>query len=80
MENQKAYTVEEMEEIFNEKYVQEFDAFDKRFTEQIVSGVIEDIDALKKTILAKAFRGELGTNIESEESSIELLKSILQEV
>lgn len=48
-------------------------------TEQIVSGVIEDIDALKKSILAKAFRGELGTNIESEESSIELLKRILIE-
>lgn len=47
-------------------------------TEQIVSGVIEDIDALKKSILAKAFRGELGTNIESEESSIELLKQILE--
>lgn len=45
MENQKAYTVEEMEEIFNEKYVQEFDAFDKRFTEQIVSGNVEETEA-----------------------------------
>lgn len=44
MENQKAYTVEEMEEIFNEKYVQEFDAFDKRFTEQIVSGNVEETE------------------------------------
>ena len=32
---------------------------------------------MKKSILAKAFRGELGTNIETEESAIELLKSIL---
>ena len=28
-ENPQAYTVEEMEEVFNEKYVQEFEAFDK---------------------------------------------------
>ena len=39
--------------------------------------VIETIDVMKKSILAKAFRGELGTNIETEESAIELLKSIL---
>lgn len=39
--------------------------------------VIETIDMMKKSILAKAFRGELGTNVESEESAIELLKSIL---
>ena len=38
--------------------------------------VIETIDVMKKSILAKAFRGELGTNIETEESAIELLKSI----
>lgn len=39
--------------------------------------VIETIDVMKKSIFAKAFRGELGTNIETEESAIELLKSIL---
>lgn len=44
MENQKTYTVEEMEEIFNEKYVQEFGAFDKRFKEQIVSGNVEETE------------------------------------
>ena len=33
---------------------------------------------MKKSILAKAFRGELGTNIADEESSIELLKSIIE--
>ena len=38
--------------------------------------VIGTIDVMKKSILAKAFRGELGTNIETEESAIELLKSI----
>lgn len=40
--------------------------------------VIEKIEELKKSILAKAFRGELGTNIETEESALELLKSILK--
>jgi type I restriction enzyme S subunit len=39
--------------------------------------VIETIDLMKKSILAKAFRGELGTNNPEEESSIELLKDIL---
>lgn len=38
--------------------------------------VIETIDVMKKSILAKTFRGELGTNIETEESAMELLKSI----
>lgn len=38
---------------------------------------IETIDVMKKSILAKAYRGELGTNIKTEKSAIELLKSIL---
>lgn len=36
-----------------------------------------EIELIKKSILARAFRGELGTNDPSEESAIELLKSIL---
>lgn len=40
--------------------------------------VIENIEMVKKSILAKAFRGELGTTDESEESSIKLLKHILE--
>lgn len=39
--------------------------------------VLEQIDLIKKSILAKAFRGELGTNNPDEESAVELLKSIL---
>ena len=39
--------------------------------------VIEQIDAMKKSILARAFRGELGTNDPSEESAVELLKNVL---
>ena len=46
----------------------------------VAEQTLESIDSMKKSILAKAFRGELGTNIEFEESSIELLKEILGEV
>lgn len=41
--------------------------------------VINKIDHIKKSILAKAFRGELGTNHPEEESALELLKEVLQE-
>ena len=40
--------------------------------------VLEKIDLLKKSILARAFRGELGTNDPTEESALELLKQVLQ--
>ena len=36
--------------------------------------VLEQIDLIKKAILARAFRGELGTNDPSEESAQELMK------
>ena len=39
--------------------------------------VLEQIDLTKKSILARAFRGELGTNDPAEESAIELLKEVL---
>lgn len=35
--------------------------------------LIDQIEAMKKTILGKAFRGELGTNEVGEECAIELL-------
>lgn len=38
-------------------------------------GVLEQIDRIKKAILARAFRGELGTNDPGEESAVELLKT-----
>lgn len=38
----------------------------------------DSIEMIKKSILAKAFRGELGTNIESEESAMNLLEEIIQ--
>ena len=39
--------------------------------------VIDQIDAMKKSILARAFRGELGTNDPTDESAEELLNRIL---
>lgn len=38
---------------------------------------LDQIDLMKKSILARAFRGELGTNDPSEESAVELLKQII---
>ena len=43
---------------------------------EVAEGVMEQIDLIKKAILARAFRGELGTNDPSEESAVELLKQI----
>ena len=40
-------------------------------------GVLEQIDLIKKSILACAFRGELGTNDPSEESAAYLLKVVV---
>lgn len=45
--------------------------------EEIAVYTIEQIDTMKKSILARAFRGELGTNDPSDESAEELLKRIL---
>ena len=40
--------------------------------------VLDQIDLMKKSILARAFRGELGTNDPNEESAVELLKRGLE--
>ena len=50
----------------------------ERQVRDIAERIIDNIDVMKKSVLAKAFRGELGTNIADEESSIELLKSIIE--
>lgn len=42
--------------------------------------VVVQIDRMKKSILVKAFRGELGTNNFEEDSSMELLKKILTNI
>lgn len=44
---------------------------------EAAEGVLEQIDLIKKAILARAFRGELGTNDPREESAVELLKQVL---
>lgn len=44
---------------------------------ETAEAVIEQIDTMKKAILARAFRGELGTNDPSEGSAVELLKKVL---
>lgn len=41
--------------------------------------VIDQIDSMKKSILARAFRGELRTNDTNDESAVELLKRVLAE-
>ena len=43
--------------------------------EEAAEKVLEQIDLTKKAILARAFRGELGTNDPSDESAVELLKT-----
>ena len=53
--------------------------FDKeQQTKEAAEVVLEQIDLMKKSILARAFRGELGTNDPSEESAVELLKEIIR--
>lgn len=44
---------------------------------EAAEGVLDQIDLIQKAILARAFRGELGTNDPSEESAVELLKVIV---
>lgn len=51
----------------------------EKATKEIAEKTIEKIREMKKAILTKAFRGELGTNDPSDESAEELLKRILQE-
>ena len=43
-------------------------------TKEAAEIVLDQIDLMKKSILARAFRGELGTNDPSEESAVGLLK------
>lgn len=47
-------------------------------TKEAAEAVLDQIDLMKKSILARAFRGELGTNDPSEESAVELLKRGLE--
>jgi type I restriction enzyme S subunit len=55
------------------------DLFEKELHAKELCDVIEIIDLMKKSILARAFRGELSTNNPNEESALELLKEVLKE-
>ncbi|MGG5179079.1 restriction endonuclease subunit S [Bacillus sp. MM09(2025)] len=55
-------------------------AFNKfEVAEKSLTDTLEVYEELEKSILGKAFRGELGTNDPSEENAIELLKEVLQD-
>ena len=45
---------------------------------EVAEGVLGQIDLIKKAILARAFRGELGTNDPGEESAVELVKRVIE--
>ena len=51
----------------------------ERAAQQATEQALASIDLMKKSILARAFRGELGTNKASEASALELLKQVLAE-
>lgn len=54
--------------------------FDKeQQTKEAAEAVLDQIDLMKKSILARAFRGELGTNDPSEESAVELLRQVIEQ-
>lgn len=51
----------------------------ERSAQQAAEQALASIDLMKKSILARAFRGELATNKASEASALELLKQVLAE-
>lgn len=51
----------------------------ERSAQQTAEQALASIDLMKKSILARAFRGELGTNKASEASALELLRQVLAE-
>jgi len=48
-------------------------------SKEAAEAVLDQIDLMKKSILARAFRGELGTNDPSEESAVELLRQVIEQ-
>lgn len=44
---------------------------------ELAENALAKIDLIKKSILARAFRGELGTNNPADEPAVELLKRVL---
>ena len=46
---------------------------------EAAEAVLDQINLMKKSILARAFRGELGTNDPSEESAVKLLRQVIEQ-
>lgn len=46
---------------------------------EAAEAILDQIELMKKSILARAFRGELGTNAPSEESAVELLRQVIEQ-
>ena len=61
----------EIVSILDDIFAKEYQAY------ETANFLVGQIDLMKKSILAKAFRGELGTNHPEEESSVKLLEEIL---
>lgn len=68
------FTVDEQQRL---QKVLEYLLDKEKQAKEAAEAVLEQIDLIKKAILSRAFRGELGTNDPTEESALELLKSIL---
>ena len=67
-------TIDEQEKVVSilEKILKE-----EKLVKDAAEEVIDQIDTMKKSILARAFRGELGTNDPEEESAVELVRKIV---
>lgn len=61
----------EIVRIIDELFVKEQQA------KELAENALSKVDLIKKTILARAFRGELGTNNPADEAAVELLKRML---
>ena len=53
--------------------------FQEQHAKEAAEIVLDQIELMKKSILARAFRGELGTNDPSEESAVELLRQVIEQ-
>ena len=53
--------------------------FQEQHAKEAAEAVLDQIDLMKKSILARAFRGELGTNDPSEESAVKLLRQVIEQ-
>ena len=50
---------------------------EEKQAKEVAQAAIDQVEVMKKAVLARAFRGELGTNDSEEESAMELLKILI---